>query len=143
MRIALRSSCGSCPSDIADPVRMIQIPANGLPDAGLERLGWSPAQLCFDLTRVDRIAPVVARAIGHECDLFLIGAAIGFWPKFVKHVAEHHHDLKIRPLVPAADIVGLPRQACIQHPPNSAAVILYIEPVANLPPIAVERQFPT
>src|ERR1700682_806396 len=55
------------------PVAAIEIPAHGLFDACLERLLGAPSQLGFEFCRVDRIAQIVARAIGDEANKIVVG----------------------------------------------------------------------
>src|ERR1700722_13614133 len=48
------------------PVAAIQIPSDGLLNTRVEGLTRAPSQIGFQLGRVDRIALVVPRTIGHE-----------------------------------------------------------------------------
>src|SRR5262245_57345913 len=48
------------------PVSMVEVPLDRLAQTGIERALRRPAELTSNLGRVDRIAPIVARAIGHE-----------------------------------------------------------------------------
>src|SRR5208337_124470 len=73
-----RGGCASCPSGHADPQPLagvpsredagpprpvVEVPANGPPQARLEGLGGAPAELGADARRVDRVAQVVAGSV--------------------------------------------------------------------------------
>jgi hypothetical protein len=47
---------------------VVEVPAHGLAQAGLEGLLRPPAELALDLARVDRVAPVVAGPVGDVRD---------------------------------------------------------------------------
>ena len=49
-------------------------------------------------------------------------------------------DLDVLALLAAADVVGLARRALAQHELDPGAVILDVEPVADLAAVAVDRQ---
>src|SRR5271168_3380393 len=61
-RVALRG-------DVRAPGPVPDVPVDGLRQSRLERLGRTPAELAGDLRAVDRVAPVVAGAVGDELDL--------------------------------------------------------------------------
>ena len=49
-------------------------------------------------------------------------------------------DVDVGRFVPAADVVGLAKPAAPEHGADRAAVVAHVEPVADLPPIAIHRQ---
>ena len=57
------------------PVAMLQVPLRRSREAVLERVTRLPAELAADLRRVDRVSPIVARAIGHERLQLAVAAA--------------------------------------------------------------------
>jgi len=94
-----------------------------------------------DFRGVDRIAAVVARTVCNEGDLVFIWFTIGARREFVKECANRMDDLKVRFFIPTADIISLPNPASFQHAADGGTVIAHIEPVANLLPIAVDREW--
>ena len=60
--------------DVAAPIQMVQIPADGLAQSGLEGFDGRPAQLAPDPAGVDGVADIVARPIGDVGDQLGIGA---------------------------------------------------------------------
>ena len=50
------------------------------------------------------------------------------------------HDIEVRLLVPAANVVHIAQFAGFQHAADSAAVVLDVKPVTNLLAVSVNRQ---
>ena len=50
------------------------------------------------------------------------------------------NDIEVRLLIPATDVIGLPHPASLKHTADRGCVILYVEPVAHLLTIAVNRE---
>ena len=107
-----------------------EVPGDRLGDALLERLLRLPAERA-QLGRVERVAAVVAGAVLDVADQRLVGA------RQPEDVAD---DLDVLALVVAADVVDLARRALPQHELDPGAVVLDPEPVADLLPVAVDRQ---
>src|SRR5271169_2012035 len=59
--------------DVADPVLVFKIPADGLADSTFKRLQRVPVQFALDFARVHCVAAVVAGAVFDERDEFLVG----------------------------------------------------------------------
>ncbi len=125
---------------VGDPLGVIQVPLNGFADAGLEGFGGLPAQLGFELARVDGVAAVVASAVGHIGDLLSVALAVGAGAQLVEQGAHGVDDLDVGLLVPAAHVVGLTQTAAFEHAADGAAMVFHVQPVANLHAIAVHRQ---
>ena len=83
----------------------------------------------MNLGRVDRIATVVACAVAHELDLAL-----------AERRNNQLNDLEIGLFVVAADIINLADAAVANDKVNCAAVVLHVQPVADILAIAVDRQ---
>ena len=88
-----------------------------------------PAELAAELGGVDRVAAVVARAVADPVEVVLI-AAEGF-----EDLAEHRDVVQ---LAVGADEVGLPHPAAGQDGPHGGAVVLGVDPVADVLAIPVE-----
>ena len=117
--------------DLFPPAAVVQVPPNcPLDTVGKLRLG-QPAQLIVDLRRVDGVAQVVALAVGHEGDEVLA---------LVQLVHDQLHDVDVRHLVVAAHVVDFADAALAEDQVDGLAVVLHIEPVADVLALAVDRQ---
>lgn len=114
----------------APPGLVVAVPGYGLGQAGGEvgarRL---PAELAAELGRVDRVAAVVAGAVAHPVEVVL-GAAEG-----LQDLAQHRDVVQ---LAVGPDQVGLADAAAGQDAPHGGAVVLGVDPVADVAPVAVE-----
>ena len=90
-----------------------------------------PAELVAQLLGGERVAAVVAGAVGDVLDQRLVAAGQ------LDHPLDH---LDVLALVGAADVVGLAGAALHQHGVDAAAEVLDVEPVADLAAVAVDRQ---
>src|SRR3954454_17441833 len=93
--------------DVQAPALVLEIPGDGAPQAGLERLARPPAQLAVDLAGVDGIPAVVAPAIGDERDQPGVRDVRRVGPHLVQERADLADDRDVGPLVMAADVVRL------------------------------------
>src|SRR5580700_3341443 len=84
------------------PVLVIEIPAHGLLDSGLEIVPRAPAEFAFDLGGIDRIAAIVTGTVLHEGDEVAMPRAV--MRIFVEQVADDVYDMQVRALVASADI---------------------------------------
>ena len=114
------------------PILMIEVPLDCLLDAVLEFRLRLPAELCVDLRRVDGVAAVVALAVGDVLDE-VFGLA-----ELLEDGLDH---VDVGALIVAADVVDLADAALLQDEVDGMAVVLHIEPVADVLAIAVDRQF--
>ena len=122
------------------PAGIDEVPLHGLADAGVKGLGGFPARFAFALARIDGEAAVVAGAVGHIGDLFLVWLAIGERTQLVKQRADGVHNIQIGLLLPATDVVDFTQAARLEHASDGAAVVLDIQPVANSLAVAIDRQ---
>lgn len=103
-------------------------------DGGLEPLGEvgvrrPPAQLALELGGVDGVATVVAGAVGDPVEV------LGVLPH---RLEDHAQDRDVVPLAVGADEVGLPRLALGEDGPDGRAVVLGVDPVADVLALSVE-----
>ena len=114
----------------APPGLVVAVPGYGLGQAGGEvgvlRL---PAELAAELGGVDRVAAVVAGAVAHPVEVVL-GA-----PEAFEDLAQHGDVVQ---LAVGADQVGLADAAAGEDAPHGGAVVLGVDPVADVPAVAVE-----
>ena len=80
------------------------------------------------------------RAVSDIGDLRVVGGPVESGGFRIEEGAEGFHDIEVRSFVESADIVGFTRAAALQNKPDGGGVVLDIEPVANLLPIAIDRE---
>ena len=114
----------------APPDLVLDVPVDG----GLEPLdevgvGRPPAELALQLGRVDGVAAVVAGAVGDPVEII----------RGLPHRLEDHAQDRDVVLLPVgADEVGLPRAPLREDVPDGGAVVLGVDPVADVLARAVE-----
>ena len=114
----------------APPGLVVAVPGYGLGQAGGEvGARGLPAELGPELGRVDRVAAVVAGAVAHPVEVVL-GAAEG-----LQDLAQNGDVVQ---LAVGADQVGLADSALREDAPHGRAVVLGVDPVADVPAVAVE-----
>jgi len=92
--------------DVVGPSPIFQIPVHGLGEAGFEGFERCPAEFGLEFGAVDRVAAVVAGAVGDIGDLGGVGGSIGAGGFRIEEGAEGVHDIEVRALIEAADIVS-------------------------------------
>ena len=88
-----------------------------------------PAELAAEFGRVDRVAAVVAGAVAHPVEVVLVPA---------EGLQDLAQDGNVVQLAVGADQVGLADAAAGQDGPDGGAVVLGVDPVADVPAVAVE-----
>ena len=117
--------------DAHPPVTVLEVPLDGLLDAVLELRLRLPTELRVDLRRVDGVAAVVALAVGDVLDE-VFGLA--------ELLEDGLDDVDVGALIVAADVVDLADASLLQDEVDGTAVVLDIEPVADVLAVAVDRQ---
>ena len=117
--------------DMLPPSLMLEVPLDGLLDAVLEFRLRLPAELRVDLRRVDGVAAVVALAVSDVLDE-VFGVA--------ELLEDGLDDVDVGALIVAADVVDLADAALLQDQVDGMAVVLDVEPVADVLAVAVDRQ---
>ena len=114
----------------APPGLVVAVPGYGLGQAGGEvGARGLPAELAAELGRVDRVAAVVAGAVAHPVEVVLRAA------EDLEDLAQHRDVVQ---LAVGADQVGLADAAAGEDGPHGAGVVLGVNPVADVAPVAVE-----
>ena len=118
----------------APPSLVVAVPGYGLGQAGGEVgvLGL-PAELAAELGGVDGVAAVVAGAVAHPVEVVLVPA------EAFKDLAQHGDVVQ---LAVGADQVGLADAAAGEDAPHGGAVVLGVDPVADVAAVAVELGAP-
>ena len=111
-----------------------------------------PSELAADFRRVDRVPAIVPWPIAHERlepaiawrrpRRALQGGVGRGRTNALDRVTEPVDDLEVGPLVAAADIVFFARTPLVEHQQQTRAVILDVQPVADVRAVAVDRQWP-
>ena len=114
----------------APPGLVVAVPADRLREAGGEvGVPGLPAELGPQLGRVDRVAAVVAGAVAHPVEVVPVAA------EGLEDLAQHGDVVQ---LAVGADQVGLAYPALSEDGPDGGAVVLGVDPVADVAPVAVE-----
>src|SRR5699024_6212928 len=124
--------------DVVHPVLVGQVPVDGQDDALFKGGLGVPAQVVLDLGGVDAVAAVVAQTVGHVLDEVLADAVV--LQTVVELGDDGLDDEDVGPLVVAAHVVHLADFAALGHHIDGLAVVLHIQPVPDLHPVAVHRQ---
>src|ERR1035441_6775937 len=101
--------------DLADPVFVFKIPANGFADAALKCLQRVPTQLAFDFARVHGVAAVVAGAVFDERDELAVGKGGIVRAQFVEQLANSSNNFQVLFFASPADVVGFSDAAAGEH----------------------------
>ena len=117
--------------DMLPPSLMLEIPLDRLLDAVLELRLRLPAEFRVDLRRVDGVAAIVAFAVGDVLDE-VFGLA--------ELLEDGLDDVDVGALIVATDIVDLADAALLQDQVDGMAVVLDVEPVADVLAVTVDRQ---
>ncbi len=125
--------------DVIYPVLVVQIPLHSLADTRLKGFLGFPAEFTFELTRINRIAAVVAGAILHEGNLRAVALAIGTWFELVENGTKRMYNVEVGLLVPATDVVGFAQLAGFKHAADGTAVVFDVEPVTDLLTVTIDR----
>ena len=126
--------------DVGHPIVILKIPANGFAKSTLQRLFRSPSQLPLNLARIHRVSPIVPRPILHICDEFFARISLA-WRHLIDQIADRLNDFDVGLLVPAPNVVGIAGSSLAQHSGDGVAMILHVEPVANVLAVAVHWQW--
>ncbi len=114
----------------APPGLVVAVPGYGLGESGGEvGAPGLPAQLAAQLRAVDGVAAVVAGAVAHPVEV-VPGPAEG-----LQDLAQ---DAQVVALAVGADQVGLADAAASEDAPDGGAVVLGVDPVADVAAVAVE-----
>ena len=101
--------------------------------------GRFPAEFLLELGGVDRVAGIVAQAVGDvgdEVHVFAFGAA----EQLIYSLDDDLDDVDVLPFVETADIVSFGDFAVMENHVNSAGMVFHEEPVANILALAINRQ---
>lgn len=123
---------------VANPVFVFEIPAHGFVDAAVERLEWLPVEFALDFVCIDCIAPVMAGPIFDEGGEFVVGHDGVVRPQLVEKFTDGIDNLQIGFFATPTDIVSFSDAAAGEDGADGAAVILYVEPVANILAVAID-----
>src|SRR5690606_24627777 len=95
---------------------------------GCER---TPAEFRLSLYRVDRITAIVAKTVGDIFDQRV---------RFAEGVEERGDHLKVAALVACTDVIYLAGAAVLIRQPDGTAMVIDVDPIADVLPVAVDRK---
>lgn len=114
----------------APPGLVGDVPVDGGPQAlGEVGVGRPPAELALELRAVDGVAAVVAGAVGDPVEVLGV---------LSHRLEDHAENGDVVLLAVGADEVGLPRAALGEDVPHRGAVVLGMDPVADVLALPVE-----
>src|SRR5439155_3434299 len=138
---------------VAPPTFLLNIPANGLPQAALEIDAASIAQFAGKFCGVDRVAMIMAWPVGHVGDKRAAtgprsrrtgwktrGEARIGGESVVEHVADQADDVTVVAFIAAADVIGFPNAAPLDHRHQRITMVGDVQPVTNVGAVAIDRQ---
>lgn len=117
--------------DAHPPVAVLEVPLDGLLDAVLELRLRLPAEFRVYLRRVDGVAAVMALTVGDVLDEIF---------RLAELLENGLDNIDVGALIVAADVVDLADAALLQDQVDGVAVILDVEPVADVLAVAVDWQ---
>src|SRR5208337_1132419 len=92
--------------NVADPVFMFKIPANGFLDAAFKRLQRAPVQFALDFARVHGVAAVVAGAVFDKRNERAVGNGGIVRAQFVQQFANGPDNLEVLLFASPTDVIG-------------------------------------
>src|SRR5438132_730134 len=116
--------------DRLPPAAVRAVPLDGLAHSLPEVARRPPAEL-LELPGAERVTPVVAGAVLDVAQQRAVRA---------RQLEDELDHLDVLVLVAAADVVGLAGLPLAQHELDPGAMVLDVEPVADLPAVAVDRE---
>src|ERR1700675_3471977 len=126
--------------DITDPIFVFKIPADGFSDAALKRLQRMPVQFVLDFACVHRVSAVVAGAVFDKSEELAVRHGGGGRAQLVQQFANGPYNIEVLFFASPTNVVGVSDAAVGQYGANGAAVILDVEPVANVFTVAIHRE---
>ena len=114
------------------PVEAIEIPINGLGQTGLKRLLWLPSKLSPGFTSIDRIAVIMARAIGDELNATAMILTIRTWSAFVKNGTNCMSEIYIADFVISANVVTASDVAFRADSQERRDMVIDVKPIAHV-----------
>ena len=122
------------------PLRMCQIPPHRVFDTGVEVLTGLPAKLIRDARWIYGVTTIMAGSVRHVSNPCVHGSSPG--SRHCGNRIDHRlHDLQVRLFSAGTDVVRCSGQAIAGDTPQCVHMIIHIQPVANLLPISINRNF--
>lgn len=117
--------------DVFPPFTVLKIPLDGLLDTVSKFCSGKPAKLAVDLGGIDSITHIVT------CAVLYVGNKVLALAKLLENDL---NDVDILHFVVTADVIYLADRTLVNDKIDRAAVILYVEPVANVNTFTVNRE---
>ena len=126
-------------SYVFQPFRIVEIPADCLPQPFLKICRGSPTEFTLYLRRVDGIAKIMSLAVGNISDQ-VERCAFRIAEFCVHSFYESLHEVDVAPFIVAAYVVGLPCLSFMEHEVESLSVIAHKKPVADVLSFTIDRK---
>jgi hypothetical protein len=98
-----------------------------------------PAKLSRGFGRINRVAIVVARPVGDELDLFGMASTIRSRSASVHNRANRLCEFYIADLIVSADIKAVTGLTVLKYGKNSADMVIYVKPIADIFAMAINQ----
>ena len=99
-----------------------------------------PTEFLLQFARVDSVAHIVPHTVGNMSDKVEVFTFLTT-EQTVDGVDEDVDDVDVLPLVETADIICVSHLALMEDKVDSASVVFYVQPVANIQAFAINRQW--
>ena len=107
------------------------IPLYSFPDSGFKIHLWPPSQLVLQLGTVYCVPQIVPFSVRNKCYQTL---------RLSKRPANKLHNINICHLVAATNIIDLSVPAMMDYHIHRPAMVIYMDPIANIYPLSLYRQ---
>src|SRR5262249_47287831 len=105
----------------------------------LERMFRRPAEFAVELGKVDGIAKIMSRTIGHERDQLAMRRPCRALPEAIHDLADRANDVNVAAFCTAADVVALAKTTLLEHSYQSLCVVVDIKPIADVEASSINR----
>src|SRR5262249_20675570 len=121
------------------PPAIGQIPGHGLLQTVDERRLGPPAQLAAEFGRIDGVAEIVPRTVGHELDERAARTRRQTADGGIERIADALDNLEVAALLASSDRVGFTDASALYHLAQRARVVIDVDPIAHIAAVAVNR----
>ena len=121
------------------PFLMLQIPSDGFLQPFFELQGRLPSQAPFELGRIDGVPQIVSCPVRHVCNQSG-RRAFRSSESLIRHFYKKTYQIYIFPFVEATYIVSVSRFAFMEDDIYGSGMIHYIQPIAYIFSLPVNRQ---
>lgn len=118
---------------------MVEVPLDRFAKAAFERFLRGPPHLVLQFRAVDGVAPVVPRSVVDKGNEIPVRIPAFTWTQLIEDITDRVYHLNILFLTPPSNVVGLTYVAVFQDPKQRPYMIVYVQPVAHIFAVAINR----